>query len=166
MSRVLIISADGLGAGKTTLAARLGGAKFSFADSIRHEMREVMPDVNWFDKSQAGKLAVVRGTGGKTVRDLLIQVGQERRAENPNYWVEKTAYLIQKFLADWDSRHVPPVVVDDLRFLNELAYFRDIFGDDLTHIHVSSPGATPEPQYQNVELAAVADYTVTWGDMK
>lgn len=150
---LIVISGDGHGAGKTTLARTFGVPVFSQADAIRVELSQIYPDVDWFDKSPEGKSRPFDGSG-LTVRDILIQHGQARCTTDPQYWARQCLEIIQ-------SKPHPVVVVDDIRKLVELSFFREKVGkENLTHFHVSYDGATPEPHFDNQLLRDVAQYLV------
>lgn len=150
---LLLISGDGHGAGKTTFARSLGHPVYSQADAIRYELAGIYPDTNWFDKSPEGKSAPFDNSG-LTVRDILIQHGQNQCSNDPEYWARKCLNSIQQ-------KPNRIVVIDDVRKLVELSYFRRTVGKELvTHLHVSYVGASLEPHFDNQLLKDVADYIV------
>lgn len=151
--KLVIISSDGIGAGKTTLAHKLSPNVYSLADRIRDELNTEFPFADFFDKSQAGKQVVVKD--GKTVRDMLIERGMEKRAADPDHWVKSLVNLISV-----GDNSTDVVVVDDIRFVNEVVYFRE-HCREVTHIHLCYKNAVHEPQYENAQLLGIADYTVT-----
>lgn len=159
---VFLISGDGNGAGKSTVAERLVGSVnvVSFARGIRHAAEMKYPGYNWHSKDPAYKnTTVVRELAGKTVRDVLVAIGEAACVEDPLYWARRLGDHLKRV----ESNIYMPVAiaVDDLRKVCELDYLRDRY-PALTHFHVVSPSAGAEPQYQNDELRGRADYVITW----
>lgn len=149
-SVIWIVSGDGNGAGKTTRARELAPVVFSFADAVRAECRRRYPDsqVNWFDKTAAGKVQLV--APGKTVRDCLIEVGQSLSAEDPLIWARAMEVNI---------RNCPNEVcaIDDLRKEVELDYIRKVFSHRLIHEHIIWKDAVVEPEFDNERLRILAN---------
>ena len=147
--RIFLVSADGNGAGKTTRAKQLSPVVLSFADAVRRECQTLYSEskVDWFDKTQEGKLQLVMP--GKTVRDCLIEHGQKACEDDQFHWAKAMVLAIL-------SSHARIVAVDDLRKLTELNYLTDIFGPLITHEHIIFDDAVLEPQYNNNELRACA----------
>ena len=145
-----------LGSGKTTLAKHLATyikdfsdyepIIFSFADALRAEVANALgvepkqlKDQD-FKKKTLGEIGTryfipenfpMEVTDETTVRQLLQWWGTEyRRAQDPNYWVKRTAEHILSIRADFltspDSFIYERVVFicDDVRFPNELELFR------------------------------------------
>jgi hypothetical protein len=48
-------------------------------------------------------------------------------------------------------------VVDDVRFVDECAYLRNLSGMEAIHFHVVNPKAVSEPQYNNETLKKQCD---------
>jgi len=158
---LMLISGSGIGAGKSTLAHCLAQHTFSLADEIRKELAAEYPleEQKFWNRTQEGKLLLVADTG-RTVRDLLIERGQTRRAFDPGYWATKLYFTLVDL-----ERHVymysrPVVAVDDIRFLNEVEILREVGGADVVHIHISHLGSIPEPQYESEQLERIADYVI------
>lgn len=157
--RIILISATGLSAGKTTLARKFTDVVISLADEIRRELSEEYPHVNFYGKTQEQKNVRVLQTS-KTVREMLIERGQARRAENEDHWVNLAISRVKEIV---DHHLNATIAVDDLRFLNELHRFQAVFGSSIVHMHIDEASAIEELQYQNKELAAVADYVIRRG---
>lgn len=90
--------------GKTTLAdalVKLGAAdaRASFAGELKADLAE---------------LGVEKGQPFS--REMMIAYGQNRRAMNPDYWIERLNEILR---GDWHG-----LVIDDCRFPNELAFLR------------------------------------------
>lgn len=163
----ILISGDGEGAGKTTFARRLESiysSTMSLADGIRRELRSLYPDIRWFNKSQEYKSNTY--LNGKSVRQHLIDVGQSRREDDPDYWCKKLyEFAVECNLAinldidEASEKYI--VIVDDVRFKNEVSYLREHAGE-VIHYHITNPNAKTEPIYDNNELKQMADYVVQW----
>lgn len=103
------------GVGKSTLAARvaelLGLQRGAFADALKAEVFALYG----FTKSDVGG------------RELLIQHGEDRRAEDPRYWIRRLG----------DARGgLAGLVIDDARKLLEVEAAR---ADGLMLVHLSAP---------------------------
>lgn len=156
---LILISGDGNGAGKTTLADRLPGQRLSLADGIREELQEEYPDYNWFDKTQEGKNKLVKNTG-LTIRQMLIQRGEQRREQDEYYWAKKAMSSINIILRNNEANDI---VIDDLRRLNEKEYLESYSEYLVTHIHIEHADAVKEPEYDNDKLKLAADYIIRRG---
>lgn len=161
--KIIAISGDGMGAGKTFLAKKLGFQEFnlSLADCIRHDLSWYYPNYDWYNKTQAYKDHTIVVEAGKTVRNMMLSYGAEKRAENPDYWINSLIYKIND-LYDESKLHdieQPIFTVDDVRYLNEIEKLRSAFGSAVTHIHVTSSKAKPEP-FDNEALRDIADYII------
>lgn len=93
------------GSGKTTLAdalveAKVMDARHSFAAALKRDLN---------------KLGVKKDQ--PYARDVMIAYGQNRRAVSTDWWIERLRFdLFGEFAG---------VVIDDVRFPNELAFLRD-----------------------------------------
>ena len=96
----------------------LGYSAMAFADPVRDEVFERFHVARMPDHL---KDVPMRHLGGRSYRDLLIEVGQGRRAENPDHWVSKAREKIAARLASGQR-----VVLTDIRMPNEVR---------LIHVH-------------------------------
>ena len=120
MKKKLIIGLFGLkGAGKTTAADYLvkehGFNKVSFKSGLIKELKEKFPDLLKETANQYDGLGVddLFQTKPPLVRALMQNYGTEvRRGDDPDYWVKIAEETIKKTPG--------PIVVDDVRFFNEL----------------------------------------------
>lgn len=63
-------------------------------------------------------------------RNLLQKLGQELRAYNPTIFIERLSEIIEFAKEDYDYIFVP-----DVRFPNELAFFKEAFDTTSFHVH-------------------------------
>jgi hypothetical protein len=158
--RVILISGDGHGAGKTFLARKFAREDciFSIANLIRAELRKKYPNYDWYNKDPRIKTSVVVRETKKTIHEMLVDAGHEGKSKNPLVWAQKLAELIQY---SRDKLKLELAVIDDVRFEDECIYLRSMLGMEfVTHFHIVNPKATPEPQYNNEKLKVMADYRI------
>lgn len=159
---IILVSGSGIGAGKSTLAGLLsGGNVLSLADGIRFELMYEFPGYPWLSKEQKSKTVVVAETG-KTIREMLIQRGQERKKSYQDYWTQSLLHQIDSNYAPGYLKEV--IAIDDIRMVHEVEYLREAFGTRVVHIHVDYPGATSEEIFENDKLQNLADYIIRRGD--
>lgn len=164
--KVIAISGDGMGAGKTFLAKSVTQPELiiSLADRIRHDLSWYYPNYDWYNKTQEYKDTKIVTETGKTIRNMLLTYGADKRAIDPDYWINSVICEINRIYDEHTSNTVEPVfAIDDVRYLNEIDKLRSAFGKSLTHIHVSSNLAKEEP-FQNKELRAIATYIIKGKD--
>lgn len=108
------------GSGKSLLASYLehyhGYARFSLADELKKEVLRdwgLAPNQLW-GKDKETPTQYKRTNGAPlTSRDIMIRHGVYRRSIDPLYFCKK-----------FDSRIGDNIVCDDLRFLNEMSFFK------------------------------------------
>lgn len=93
---------------------------FAFADAVRDEVQDRYGISAVADHEKEIPLP---GFGGDSYRDLLRKVGQDRRAQDPWYWVKRLAEQVEPHLQRGGR-----AVISDLRFDNELAWVRQHAG--------------------------------------
>lgn len=154
---VILVSGDGIGAGKTTLAYRFKGTQLSLAGALRDELKARYPAYDWHRRDQAYKDHTLVPECGPTatVRQVMFEYGQAQCKDTPWYWARRTVNQIM-------AGQAGVYVVDDIRKVIELREFRLAFANVL-HFHVVNPEAQHEPAFENAALADLADYRVTWG---
>lgn len=96
------------------------GEHFAFADELRKEVidkigREYQVVVPWDSVSTGLKDHIV--VGGRTLRDHLIELGQQRRREDVNYWVDRVLQAAKSY---------EQVKITDLRMGNEVNRCRSV----------------------------------------
>lgn len=124
---IILLLSGWAGAGKDATASILstyGYKRYAFADALKKQVAEEYQFPLEWCYTQRGKLLKpdTAKANGKTVRELLIQRGQEIRAEknNPGYFAEKTA---QQILQDFP----PLVVITDWRLPCEYETMKEYF---------------------------------------
>jgi len=121
MTKPFIVAVSGKrGAGKTALADILvndyGFVRASFALPLKEKVRQ---DFDLSHEQVYGfQKEIVDSRYGLSSREILIKVGQIYRAVDPNYWVKQ----LEKTLLTFDK----PVVIDDMRFRNEIDMLRGL----------------------------------------
>lgn len=147
--KIILISANGIGAGKTTLASLFNAPVLSLADGIRNELSKIYPHHHSFimSRKQVDKDIIL--PSGKSVRSELIQLGESRRQSDPSYWSRLASKDIAKMNSD-------TVVIDDIRIMPELSWFQLHYAN-VTHFHLKYKDALDEG-YDDLEK--YADYVV------
>ncbi len=157
--RIIFISGDGHGAGKTYLAKKIASNKqqiFSIANTIRKELAIEYPNYDWYNKSPSFKDNTTLKENGKTIHQMLDDKGNEKKSVNNLYWAQQIVELLKY---NRDSLKLDIAVIDDVRFVDEYQYIRKQFEHEhITHFHIINPSAKAEPMYENDELKALADY--------
>ena len=163
--KIFLFSGSGNGSGKSSAARLLTQDVWSLANAIRSDMQKRYPGYNWFNKSSDYKNATIipeYGNGKKTMRQVMVEVGQQPCLTNPTYWVDK---LIDQLRGLNNIAGNGTVGIDDIRKVCELKAIRSAFPGAVTHFHVDNltGTATIEPEFENEQLALLADYRLTWG---
>ncbi|KAB8032117.1 hypothetical protein [Fluviispira multicolorata] len=159
--RIIFISGDGHGAGKTYLAKRIASGShqmYSIANMIRKELEKIYPKYDWYNKSPSFKDNTIVKETGKSVHQMLDDLGKEKKSKNNIYWAKQIVELIQ-YGRDTDKLDL--AIIDDIRLIDEYLYIKSQFQKEhITHFHVVNHSAKPEPMYQNLELRNQADYHI------
>lgn len=155
MQVLILISATADSCGKTTLGSKFNGFSWGLADTIRCELSQEYPDVKFFDKTPEGKRKLVPGTT-MTVRDLLIERGENRRRKNLLHWCGLWESFLPSSLRDQEI-----LVVDDIRQKYEAQYFKEKF-DNVIHFHIHDPSVTENKFFPDCVslLKDEADYVI------
>lgn len=115
--------------GKDTAARALwlaGYVRVAFADALRDEVFAKYPEAKSI--TDEGKEKPQKFLGGRSLREILIEIGMKRRESDPDYWVRILRQRIVK-LRDSGKR----VVVSDVRMPNEYTMLHE-FGARLIWI--------------------------------
>ena len=157
--KIILISGNGTGAGKTTLAHTVADQVLSLADIIRSGLVKKYPAYDWYRKDQEYKETTLVTETQKTVREMLVEEGQRRCKKNPAYWVQKLAEFIKA-----DAFYKSQVVaIDDIRKMIELQIMKEKFHGMVSHLHVIYKDAKSEQHLYGKDdeaLQAVANYVI------
>jgi hypothetical protein len=147
--RIILISANGIGAGKTYLADELlRGIRLPLAAAVRHELSKEFPQYLYIINSTKQEDKLKELPNGKTVRQSLIELGQEKCKLDPVYWCKK---WLSRLPEGQISSMTMNVLVDDVRKLAELNWFRNTF-EDVTHVHLKYLGAVAEKNQDGTDV--------------
>ncbi len=141
------------------MAERTADEVWSIAGLLRKDLCREYPYYDWYNKTQAYKDGTIVAETGKTVRQMLFEEGQKHSSADPAYWVRLLIADLNERLRIADGPK--NVAIDDVRKVEELAAIRDAF-PNVIHVHVISPGAIEEPEFDNGALEALCEYTVRW----
>lgn len=157
--RIIFISGDGHGAGKTYLAKKIAvGTEqiFSIANMIRKELKLEYPNYDWYNKEPRYKTYTILSETNKSVHEMLIERGAAKKKKNPIYWAKE---LIDVINYNNKNNDIDFIVIDDLRYFDEYEYIKRYFSKaKFTHFHVLNPHAKEEVLYDNEKLKEIADY--------
>lgn len=157
--RIIFISGDGHGAGKTYLAKKIASGThqiFSIANMIRKELAIEFPKYDWYNKTPSFKDKTIIKENGKSIHQLLDDRGNERKSQNSLYWAKQITDVL---IYNRDALKLDIAVIDDVRFVDEYEYIKKQFSHEhITHFHIINPAARPEPMYENEKLKKLADY--------
>lgn len=139
LKKVIAIAGNGHGAGKTTLANFITFRdKSLFGDyciEIRHfsePLKNAVEDLLPFSSCLDEKDTPMKELKGKTVRDFLIKLGTLIKDEfGSSFLIQLLLKNIKRIGGTCDC-----VVIDDMRFPEELKALRNVFGDKLVTVYV------------------------------
>lgn len=125
MSRPVLIGLSGFRrCGKDTAAAAIVGEGFmrvAFADEIYAEVHSRWPVTRGIPDRD--KDVHQKSLGGISKRDLLLQVGEDRRKQDPMHWIKIALTTVKRNLQNGCS-----VVITDLRLVSEIDAVRALGG--------------------------------------
>lgn len=123
------------GAGKSFLARSLATCEemiLPFATALREEIIEI---------GLAGRDEIYsKPTPGK-IRTLLTSWGAYRRSQNKDYWVDLWLKKAQEITTDYPKEII---IVDDLRFMNELNALREFSNNNLMVLWIESEDSSKD----------------------
>lgn len=124
--RIIQISGKGR-VGKSTLAHLIA------AQSLEKGYRPVLIPFADAIKKQAEQAGITKEKDSTAYREFCQQLGETRRAENPDYWIVQAWETIQEYMLKEidnkkaDMEHYEYVIIqDDVRYMNELAFGKDL----------------------------------------
>lgn len=132
----------------------------AFADRLKEDVEPLIRAQFGFDPKNLAPAEK------EIVRSLYIGYGMAWRAADPLHWVKIVSQEIDQIATiETGIEHV--AVVCDFRFENECQYFRDRYGNAFRQINVTrigSPPPTDEEEKHFRKVAAMADYSLNWGN--
>lgn len=159
--KVIMISGDGQGAGKTFLALKMTDNKsqiFSIANLIRAELQKKFPEYDWYNREPEYKMKTMVRQTRKSVLQHLDEHGRGTKEKDPFVWAR---HMVDVLTYARDNEKHDTVVIDDLRFVDEYEYIKKALqSEHIVHFHVCHEKAKPEPHYENERLKQIADYLV------
>lgn len=159
--RIIFISGDGHGAGKTFLAKKIANDKhqiFSIANFIRKELSIEFPKYDWYNKNPRYKDYTIVLETGKTIHQMLNEKGLEKKSKNNIHWAKQ---LIDLLKYNKEKLQLELAIIDDIRFVDEYEFIKRYFQqENITHFHIINPHAKQELLFENDKLKALADYHI------
>lgn len=159
--KLIMISGDGQGAGKTFLARKMTDNQkqiFSIVNIIRSQLQRKYPQYDWYNKEPHYKTKTIVANTGKSILEHLDEFGRGLKQKEPLIWAKKLEEIL---IYARDHEKHETVVLDDIRFVDEYDYIkRALNSENILHFHVSFEKAKPEPLYENEKLRHLADYVV------
>jgi hypothetical protein len=160
--KLILISGDGHGAGKTFLARKLAANQdqmFSIANVIRGKLRKQYPAYDWYNKDPKFKTKTIVKETGLSVHTMLDALGRDTKRKFPLFWAKE---IVEVIAYARSSVGLELGIIDDVRFLDEYQFIRSSLADcEIVHFHIVNPKALPEPQYENEQLKKLADYLLS-----
>lgn len=148
--KVILISGNGTGAGKTYLTNNfLKGYRLPLALSLRKEVASLYPDYREAILSPTQDAKRIQLPSGKTVREELISHGQMRCKKDSLYWCDK--WERERALSGMGKGEV--YIIDDIRKREEVYYF-NLHHEILAHFHLKSREANAEKEFDDLEKYA------------
>jgi GTPase SAR1 family protein len=153
MDKLLVLVTGLDGVGKSTLCGKIAyalyGVTVPLAQSLREELTELQPDVDYYEKPTP-----------ENVREAMIAFGASKRRLNENYFVGRWQQKVDAL------GKVGLLLCDDMRYPNEYAYFTEYF--KVYHIHLKRQETEKELQdtssyhhFQNSYFGVRADTEIT-----
>lgn len=130
--------------------------RFAFADSLKSKLNNL--SIEMFNKY----IGELNGEQKEIMRPIMIEFGRAWRKIDPLHW-PKIVYKKILQLKGENLEFIPCCC--DLRFYNELEFFKNIYGSECIFIEINRIGA-PEPteeEKKNIPLLKkYVDYNLTW----
>lgn len=160
--KIYLFSGDGIAAGKTHAAKRMTQEVWSFASAMRQELTQKYPAYNWYNKSQAYKDTVIieEWPTKATMRQVLLEYGQIPCKQDPAFWAKKMVDYLKH--SEYIMSGINIIGIDDCRKVCEREAIYSAYPKDTVHFHVENPNAMYEPEFENEQLKALADYVIRW----
>lgn len=146
---ILVMISGYMQSGKDTVGGYLcnkyGFQRFAFADILKDEVAHTFSlDRNSLD-CQKAKASTVKLDNGenKTIREILIDHGMMRRAQDADYWIKKVHLKISQSMCK-------RAVVTDWRFPNEWSMLNEKLTNDGYDVHTWRIQRWNEPPLVNI----------------
>lgn len=137
--------------GKDTAAQALlragGWVRVAFADALREEVFKQYPAAAQVPDAQKDRPR--KELGGRSLRALLIEIGMQRRAQDPDYWVR---LALDRIAIELDNGH--SVVVTDVRMPNEVDALRRL---GALLVWIKRPGTQSNGHVTEQDISADCD---------
>ena len=151
-------------AGKDTLFSHLKAIDprfqhFAFAATLKADLRQLIQSQFGVDPLTA------EGKDKELIRPILVAYGCVWRDVDIDHWAKTVAAQITE-----NRENNPQPFIGcccDFRFVSEVELFRKTFGPSFRLINVfrtDAPPPTDEEQKHFQKVAAMADYSITWGN--
>jgi hypothetical protein len=150
--RKIVVLSGWLQSGKDTvgkiLVDRFGYKRYAFADALKDELSQVLNVPRSVMDTNDGKMLIVQG---QTVRQHLIEYGQEQRRKDPLVWVKKVCQKISR-------EGEPLVVITDWRMPNEVQGIVDFFKTESTTVMTCRIDRWDTPPLQDYTEVALDEH--------
>ena len=153
------------------LAGRARSGKTTMANMIASEIWKMgyIPVILPFAKAikdHVISLGISKENNPLKYRNMCQTLGAEKRAEDPNFWVNKSDLYIIHYLAKEQERKKEKfpefefvLIQDDLRYMNELAWGRDVNAVQLFVSHGAREIEDNNADWRSHESEAFNNYT-------
>ena len=165
INRTVIMLSGWMQSGKDTvgdfLVKHFAFCRFAFADVLKDEVSEMFQISRASLDTTEGKCRIFDKSTGRTVRDVLIDHGQARRAENADYWVNRVIATIEKREKDLNIQ-INRIVITDWRFPNEYHVMKrwiDEQGGEESSVYAWRVNRWREPPLLDPTELALDDFT-------
>jgi len=155
--RIIQISGKGR-VGKTTLAHFI--AKYAFELGY---IPVLLPFADGIKKQAAAK-GITKEKDSSIYRDFCQELGATKRAEDPDYWVVKSYEAIQEYMikeldnkAAKKTNYEYVIIQDDVRYMNELAFGRDLVATQIFISHGIRKLEEHKAEWRNHESEQLAN---------
>lgn len=131
------------GSGKSEAAKALTGVRLSFGDPMKKMLMAIGVPVEALWGNDEAKSHPQEVLGGKSTRHAMVTLATEWGRDLIDYgiWVRAMEREVKHVISS--SQHGRVIIIDDLRFMNELAWLQSI-GAKIFAVEREAPGPMPE----------------------